>query len=113
MIWYMIGALFLIGLWGLLGKRNLIKKVIAISISNSAVVLFFVYYGSLSGTTAPIVGDRVPRMVDPLPQALMLTAIVVGICVIALALAIVTRIYTRTGTLDMRRIERQVFHDVE
>ena len=52
-------------------------------------------------------------MVDPLPQALMLTAIVVGICVVALALVLVYRLYLKFGTLDMRRIEKKAWelHD--
>mgnify|MGYP001100312548 CR=1 FL=1 len=108
MAWYLIGALFLVGIWGVVTKHNLIKKVMALSIANSAIVLFFVYYGSRSGTTAPISGTE-ERMVDPLPQALMLTAIVVGICVVALALALVYRLYIRHRTLDVRLIEREAW----
>jgi multicomponent Na+:H+ antiporter subunit C len=108
MAWYLIGSIFLIGVWGLLSKPNMVKKVIALSITNSAVILFFIYYGSLSGVTAPI-GKTDQPMTDPLPQALMLTAIVVGICVQALALAIVYKLYLRFGTLDIRLIEREVW----
>ena len=54
--WYLIGVIFLIGLWGLIAVRNLVKKVVALSIANSAVIMFFVYYASLSGTDAPIAG---------------------------------------------------------
>jgi multicomponent Na+:H+ antiporter subunit C len=108
----LIGALFLVGLWGLTTKANLIKKIMALSICNSAVVLLFVYHGSLSGNTAPILGTQ-EAMVDPLPQALMLTAIVVGICVVALALVLVYRIYLVHKTLDIRVIEKSVWklHD--
>lgn len=108
----LIGVLFLVGLWGLTTKANLIKKIMALSISNSAVVLLFVYHGSLSGNTAPILGTQ-DTMVDPLPQALMLTAIVVGICVVALALVFVYRIYLVHQTLDIRIIEKTVWklHD--
>jgi multicomponent Na+:H+ antiporter subunit C len=101
--WYLIGALFLVGLWGTVTRANLVKKVISLSVANSAIVLFFVYHGSLSGDTAPIMTEtEAATVVDPLPQALMLTAIVVGICVLALALALVYRLYRRFGTLDMR-----------
>ncbi|MDF1567014.1 MAG: sodium:proton antiporter [Spirochaetaceae bacterium] len=108
----LIGALFLVGLWGLTTKANLIKKIMALSICNSAVVLLFVYHGSLSGSTAPILGTQ-EVMVDPLPQALMLTAIVVGICVVALALVLIYRIYLVHKTLDIRVIEKSVWklHD--
>ncbi|MFP4113785.1 MAG: sodium:proton antiporter [Spirochaetota bacterium] len=109
MSWYLIGAIFLVGLWGVIALPNMIKKVVALSIANSAIILFFIYFGSLSGETAPILTEETVRPVDPLPQALMLTAIVVGICVITLALALVYRLYRRYGTLDMREIERAVW----
>ena len=109
MAWYLIGALFLTGLWGVISLPNLVKKVAALSIANSAIILFFVYFGSLSGETAPILTGNQGRPVDPLPQALMLTAIVVGICVISLALALVYRLYRRYQTLDIRKIERRVW----
>ena len=108
MAWYLIGALFLVGLYGIVSKPNMIKKVMGLSIANSAIVLLFVYFGSFSGRTAPIVGSEEP-MVDPVPQALMLTAIVVGICVVALALVLVYRLYIRYRTLDMRVIERKAW----
>ena len=104
MAWYLIGMIFLLGLWGVMHKANMVKKVMGLSVANSAIILFFIYYGSLSGETAPIEGsDKV--MVDPVPQALMLTAIVVGVCVMALALVLIYRLYLKFGTLDMRKIE--------
>lgn len=113
MTWYLIGAIFLVGLWGVIAVPNLVKKVVALSIMNSAIILFFVYFGSLSGDAAPIQtgADGIP--VDPLPQALMLTAIVVGVCVVALALVLVYRLYLRHGTLDIREIERKVWKSDE
>lgn len=104
MAWILTGAIFLVGLWGVVNRANMIKKVMALSIANSAVILLFVYYGSLSGDTAPIEGSG-GTMVDPLPQALMLTAIVVGVCVMAMALVLVYRLYRKYGTLDMREVE--------
>ena len=115
MVWYLIGGIFLVGLWGVLRKPNVVKKVMALSIANSAIILFFLYNGYLTGTTAPI--EPPPPgsgpMVDPLPQALMLTAIVVGICVVALALALIHRLYSKYGTLDMKELEKQAWKDVE
>lgn len=104
MIWFFIGLIFIVGLWGVMHKANMVKKVMGLSIANSAVILLFIYYGSLSGETAPIEGsDKV--MVDPVPQALMLTAIVVGVCIMALALVLIYRLYLKFGTLDMKEIE--------
>lgn len=112
MSWYLIAAIFVVGIWGVIAIPNLIKKVIALSIANSAIIVFFVYFGSLSGRTAPILSPDAPAgvpPVDPLPQALMLTAIVVGVCITALALALIYRLYKRYGTLDARAIERAVW----
>ena len=112
MTWFLIGAVFLVGIWGVIALPNLIKKVVAISIANSAIIVFFVYFGSLSGGTAPILSPDAPAgvpPVDPVPQALMLTAIVVGVCITALALALVYRLYQRHGTLDIRVIEKAVW----
>ena len=58
MTWYLIGAIFLVGIWGIIAQRNLIKKILGLSIANSAIIMFFIYFGSLSGTGAPIVGDE-------------------------------------------------------
>jgi multicomponent Na+:H+ antiporter subunit C len=112
MVWALIGAIFVVGLWGVMHKANMLKKVMGLSIATSAIILFFVYHGSLSGDTAPIEGST-EAMVDPLPQALMLTAIVVGVCVMALALVLVYRLYLVSGTLDMRKVERAAWrlHD--
>jgi multicomponent Na+:H+ antiporter subunit C len=108
MSWYLVGALFVIGLWGVIAEPNLIRKVVALSITNTAVIILFVYQAALSGDSAPILADSgVP--VDPVPHALMLTAIVVGICVVALALVLVYRLYRLYGTLDLPEIERRVW----
>ncbi|OPL19600.1 MAG: hypothetical protein AVO35_09800 [Candidatus Aegiribacteria sp. MLS_C] len=104
MTWILIGAILMAGLWGVVNRPNMIKKVMALSIANSAVILMFVYHGSLSGDTAPIEGNG-GTMVDPLPQALMLTAIVVGVCVMSMALVLVYRLHRKYGTLDMREVE--------
>ena len=56
----LVGMLFLVGLWGVVAKRNLVKKVFGLSILNSAVVLLFVMEGSRSGTAAPIMDAAFP-----------------------------------------------------
>lgn len=107
----LILALFLLGMYGLAARKNLIKKVYALSIQNSAVVLLFIYEGSHIGSHAPLLGNKdgnALSFVDPVPQALMLTAIVVGVCVSALALALVYRLYKVHGTLDSDELRRKV-----
>jgi multicomponent Na+:H+ antiporter subunit C len=97
--------LILTGLAGVILADNLIKKIMALSILNSALVILFVWAGSLSGSEAPILLQGVQDIVDPLPQAVMLTTIVIGICVTAVALAISLRIYDSWGTVSRRELE--------
>ena len=100
--------LFLIGLYGILVKRNLIKIIIGIMIMEYAVNLFFALVGFREGGTAPIVskglGDKI--FVDPLPQALVLTAIVIGLGTTALMVSMAVRIYEKYDTLDVRKIRK-------
>ena len=101
----LILALILVGVAGVILADNLIKKVMSLSILNSALVILFVWGGSLAGSEAPIMFEGVRDIVDPLPQAVMLTAIVVGICLTAVALAIVLQVHRRYGTVSRRRVE--------
>ena len=100
----LILLLILVGIGGIILADNLIKKVMSLSILNSALVILFVWGGSLEGGEAPILLAGVRKIVDPLPQALALTAIVIGAATAAVVLAIVIRIYQHTGTLDIRAI---------
>ena len=95
-------TLFLIGLYGLIAKKNLIKKVMGLNILTSGIVLFFISLGYEKGLTAPIMEKGITDVVDPLPQALMLTTIVIGVCITALALSLIVRIYRRYGSLDVK-----------
>jgi multicomponent Na+:H+ antiporter subunit C len=100
-------ALVLIGLYVVLVKSNLIKVIIGINLLDTGVNLFLVSVGYLHMGTAPIfsAADGMGReMVDPVPQALVLTAIVIGVSVVALALSVAIRLYQHYGTLDLRKI---------
>ena len=106
---YYIGALglVLVGLLVILVRHNLIKMIIGLSIMDTGVNLFLVAVGYSRGGTAPIFSSAASdpaAMVDPVPQALVLTAIVIGVAVLALALAMAVRLHGHHGTLDMRRI---------
>ncbi|MBN1404912.1 MAG: NADH-quinone oxidoreductase subunit K [Candidatus Omnitrophica bacterium] len=100
-------VLFLIGLYAVVAHRNLIKKVIGFGIIEYAVNLFFVLAGYKTGADAPIFEKNIPGMifVDPLPQALVLTSIVIGLGVTALMVALCIRIYQHYGTFDVNRIK--------
>ena len=108
MIVYILAiCLFLVGLYGILIKRNLIKIVLGFMIVEYAINLLFVLVGYREGGTAPIISpDMQPQsmMVDPLPQALVLTAIVIGLGTTALLVSFAVRIYRKYDTFDVRKI---------
>jgi multicomponent Na+:H+ antiporter subunit C len=109
---YYIGAfsLIFIGLYIVLIKKNLIKVIIGLSIIDTGINLFLVSLGYITGGTAPIFsksGLKSDNMVDPVPQALVLTAIVIGVAVLALALALAIKLYKHYGTLNLRKIKEQ------
>jgi len=104
---YYIGAfgLVAVGLLILLVKRNLIKLIIGLSILDTGVNMLLISVGYITGGTAPIFsrpGLSEGGMVDPVPQALVLTAIVIGVAILALALGLAVRFYKNCGTLDLR-----------
>jgi len=98
-------GLILIGLWGMLTQRNMIRMVIGFSLTDTGIHMVMVSIGYVTGKTAPIINDAVPvaeaasLVVDPVPSALVLTAIVIGLGVTAVMLAFVVRIYRARQTL--------------
>ncbi len=87
-----------IGLYVLVNDRNLVKKVIGLNIFQTGVFLFFITSAYRADGSAPLVTGEGP-FVNPLPHVLILTAIVVGVAVTAVALALVVRLYGDHGTL--------------
>mgnify|MGYP001465305240 CR=1 FL=1 len=101
-IYAMCLATMLLGVFGALTRRNLLKIIIALGAIDTGINLFIISLGYKSGGTAPILTGLpgVAAFVDPIPQALTLTSIVIGACVTALAAAIAIRIYGHAGTLN-------------
>ena len=104
-------VLMIIGFYAMIGKRNLIKKLIGMNIFQTAIILYFISTAVKTGTTVPIltardfVGPIDPsHYSNPLPHVLMLTAIVVMVSTTGVALAIVKMIYRRYRTLDEEKI---------
>ncbi|MDD5451476.1 MAG: cation:proton antiporter subunit C [Desulfovibrionales bacterium] len=98
--------LMMLGLYGMIGKRNLVKKLIGMNIFQVAIILFYISIGSKVGGDIPILtaedlhGMADPgKYLNPIPHVLMLTAIVVGIATTGVALAIIIMIYNRYKTL--------------
>ncbi|MDP2923820.1 MAG: sodium:proton antiporter [Candidatus Omnitrophota bacterium] len=101
-------ALFCVGLYGVLRKRNLVKIIIGLGIIEYSMNLFFVLLGYRMHGRAPIAAQdqNILNMVDPLPQALVLTSIVIGLGVTALVISIAVRIYEKYGTFDITKIKK-------
>lgn len=99
-------VLFLVGLYGLITQRNLIKIAISMSIMEFSTFLFFALIGYIDNGVAPIVNPSEPNKiyVDPLPQALVLTAIVIGLATTAMLMAVIIRLYRKYKTFDIREI---------
>ena len=103
-------VLMMIGFYAMTGKTNLVKKLVGMNIFQWSIILFIVSLSAKRGATIPIVlgshaHDETPvitalEYVNPLPQVLMLTAIVVGLATTGVALALLLRIYKRYGTLE-------------
>ena len=94
-----------LGLYGIIFKKNLVKKVIGLSILQVAVILFYVSLASKWGATVPVKWDLAPvtdvaAYLNPLPHTLMLTAIVVGVATQGVAFALMIAIWNRYKTLD-------------
>jgi len=111
--YFMTAALMVIGLYGMLGKRNLMKKLIGMNIFQSAIVLFFICGSAKWGATVPVfdpeLGTADPTMyANPLPHVLMLTAIVVLVATSGVALALLVSVYRRYHSLDEREILKRM-----
>ncbi|MFH1398384.1 MAG: sodium:proton antiporter [Candidatus Omnitrophota bacterium] len=106
--YFLCFILFSIGLYCVLRKRNIIKIVIGLGIIEYAVNLFLILIGYRWHGRSPILAKNqiILNMVDPLPQALVLTSIVIGLAVTALIVAIAIRIYEKYGTFDITKIRR-------
>lgn len=110
-------VLMMIGFYAMIGKRNLVKKLLGMNIFQTSIILFFVSTGAKRGGGIPILDKQaalqgavdVNLVVNPLPHVLMLTAIVVGVSVTGVALAVMIRIYRKYGTLE----EDEILHKIE
>ncbi len=103
-----VGALFVMGLYGIMFKRNIIKIAIAVSVVESSTNLFLIVLGYRTGGSIPVytLAGEFKKMVLPTPQALTLTAIVIGLATTALLLSLIMLLYRHYKTLDVYEIRR-------
>lgn len=106
--YWIVIFLMMTGFYIVIARGNLIKKVIGLNIFQMSVFLMFITVGKVRGGTAPIVDERFELYSNPLPSAMILTAIVVGVATTSLALALIVRIHESYGT-----IEEDELHTIE
>ena len=99
--------LMIAGLYIVIARGNLAKKLIGLGIFQTSVYLLYIAPGKLIGGTAPILADQFKTYSNPLPHVLILTAIVVGVATLALGLAIVVRIREAYDTIEEDEILAQ------
>ena len=104
---YAAMALLMIGLYVVIAYDNLVKRLIGLTIFQTAVFVFYISLSHRLHGTAPILDDKLTVYSHPLPHVLILTAIVVGIATLALGLALVVRIYEAYGSTDEDEILEQ------
>jgi multicomponent Na+:H+ antiporter subunit C len=108
----LVAVLLAIGVYGMTMKRNLLKKVVGMTIFQTSIYLFFIQGATKFGATIPVLdperGPDAAHYINPLPQVIVLTAIVVGVAITGVALALLLLVYRRYGTLDEIRILEQM-----
>lgn len=96
--------LFLIGIYGLLAHKNIVKSIISISIMDVSIILFFLGINYEYGINPPI--GITENVADPVPQALMITAIVIGVAVTSVALTMFIALYHSYGTTNWEKARK-------
>ena len=112
--------LMMIGLFAMIAKKNLLKKIIGMNILQTAIILFFISAGAKNNATIPIImhahqtqghATQAVNYINPLPHVLMLTAIVVAVATLGVALALIIKVFQQYRTLDEDEILAQLPED--
>lgn len=110
-------VLMMIGLYAMIVKNNLVKKLVGMNIFQTAIILFYISIGSKTGANIPIIAHghgedshivRALDYINPLPHVLMLTAIVVSVSTLGVALALAVKVYNQHDTLEEDEILEQL-----
>ncbi len=109
--YWMVIVLMMVGLYILIARDNLVKKMMGLNIFQVSVIMFWVSIAKVRGGTAPIIPEGAEDVVysNPLPHVLMLTAIVVGVATTGLGLALIVRIYEAYSSIEedtLREMDR-------
>ena len=118
--YWFVFILMTLGLFGMIFKKNLVKKLIGMTIFQVSIIIFYIATASKWGATVPVLDPVLgavdtAKYIDPLPHTLMLTAIVVGVATSGVAFALVITIFKRYKTLNedhlMKRMREE--HDIQ
>ena len=104
-LYWIIILLLLVGLYGMLAKQNLVKKLMGMNILQTSIILFYIASASKRNATVPVIDPALGSVdpahyINPLPHTLMLTAIVVSVATTGVGFALLISIYRRYRTLD-------------
>ena len=106
---YVALASFILGTVGIVLSKNLIKKILSLGITETSVTLFYVGISSRTGTSVPIVGSLdslSSSYADPVPQAVIITGVVIGFALLCLSLVFTILIYNEYHTVEVKTIEK-------
>ena len=103
--YWIVFLLMMTGLYVVMVSTNLVKKIIGLNIFQTSVFILYISMGKVDGGRAPIFDPAVTLYSNPLPEVLILTAIVVGVATSAVGIALVLRIHAAYGTVDENRIQ--------
>jgi multicomponent Na+:H+ antiporter subunit C len=104
-VYWIVIVLMMTGFYVVIAQGNLIKKIVGLNIFQVSVFVFYIAMGKVDGGTAPILDAGITVYSNPLPHVLILTAIVVGVATMALALGLVVRIRNAYGTIEEDEIQ--------
>ena len=103
-LFFLCFILMMVGLYGILTRKNLIKIILGLSIMQYAINLFLILVGYVGEGSATILNENATIYVDPLPQAMILTVIVIGLATTSLLLAMAIKLYRKHNTFNIREI---------
>ena len=114
-------GLFFLGFLGLITSRNIVKSIIFTLVMQTSVIMFWLFLSARTGQVPPIIDAQeirymtylpyIPDMADPLPQALMLTTIIIGICVIAVNIVMLNTLFRKYDTSDWSMMTKRARED--
>jgi multicomponent Na+:H+ antiporter subunit C len=105
--YWVVVILMMAGFYIVIAQNNLIKKIVGLNIFQTSVFIFYISLAKLEGGTAPVYLEGVTEYSNPLPHVLILTAIVVGVALTAMGLALAVRVHELYGSLEEDEIHAQ------